>query len=106
VEPSIRAGKTALEKGSKAERANEKLFGGFLKPAKVLCLYQGLADCGWAPHKHVSIQAAGCRESQTLALAMEGSEDNICVSCEQVSDLLSLVAELKDEVERMRSIRE
>ncbi|PKU47384.1 hypothetical protein llap_2286 [Limosa lapponica baueri] len=37
---------------------------------------------------------------------MEGSGDNTCVRCEQVNDLLSLVAQLKDEVERLRSIRE
>jgi len=34
------------------------------------------------------------------------SRDNCCVQCEQVNDLLSLVAELKEEVERLRSIWE
>ena len=29
-----------------------------------------------------------------------------CVRCEQVDDLLSVVAELKEEVKRLRSIRE
>ncbi|PKU29756.1 death-associated protein 1 [Limosa lapponica baueri] len=37
---------------------------------------------------------------------MEGSGDNTCVSYEQVNGLLSLVVELKEEVERLRTIRE
>ena len=41
-----------------------------------------------------------------LALVPEDSRDNSCVRCEQVNDLLSLVAELKEEVERLRNIRE
>ena len=36
---------------------------------------------------------------------MEGSGDTSCVRCDQVGDLLSLVVELKEEVERLRSIR-
>jgi len=36
----------------------------------------------------------------------EDSRDNSCVQCEQVNDLLSLVAELKEELERLRSIQE
>lgn len=59
-----------------------------------------------APHKHMGIQATGCRECQSLVLAMEGSGDNSCVRFKQVNDLLSLVIKLKDEVERLRSIRE
>ncbi|PKU34566.1 zinc finger and btb domain-containing protein 49-like [Limosa lapponica baueri] len=58
------------------------------------------------PRKHVGVQASGCRECWSLALAMEGSGDNTCVRCEQVNDLLIQVAELKDEVERLRSIGE
>ena len=37
---------------------------------------------------------------------MEVSGDTSCVRCDQVNDLLSLVVELKEEVERLRSIRE
>ena len=59
-----------------------------------------------APHKHMGLQASGCKECRSLALAMEGSGDNTYVRCEQVNDLLILVAELKEEVERLRSIRE
>ncbi|KFR02209.1 hypothetical protein Y956_05133, partial [Nipponia nippon] len=56
--------------------------------------------------KHAATQVSGCRECQSLALVMEGSRDTTCVRCEQVGDLLSMVAELKEEVARLRSIRE
>jgi len=59
-----------------------------------------------APCKNAGVQVSGCRECLSLALVPEDSRDNGCVRCEQVNDLLSLVAELKEEVERLRSIRE
>jgi len=52
------------------------------------------------PHKHTAVQVSGCRECLSLALVPQGSRDNCCVRCHQVNDLLSLVAELKEEVER------
>ena len=58
------------------------------------------------PHKHTAVQASGCRECLSLALLLEDSRDNSCVQCDKVNDLLSLVAELKEEVERLRNIRE
>jgi len=57
-------------------------------------------------HKHTAVQVSGCRECLSLALVPEDSRDNGCVECDQVNDLLSLVVELKEEVERLRSIRE
>lgn len=42
-----------------------------------------------APHKHVGVQAAGCRECWSLALAAEGGGENTCIRCEQVNDLLT-----------------
>jgi len=39
-------------------------------------------------------------------LVLEDSRDNRCVRCDQVNDLLSLVAVMKEEVERLRNIRE
>ena len=39
-------------------------------------------------------------------LPMEGDRDTGCVRYEEVEDLISLVAELKEEVERLRTIRE
>jgi len=59
-----------------------------------------------APHKHMAVQVSGCRECLSLALVPEDSRDNGCVRCDQVNDLLSLVAELKEKVERLRSIRD
>ncbi|KAK4808483.1 hypothetical protein QYF61_005800, partial [Mycteria americana] len=58
------------------------------------------------PCKHTAIQVSGCGECLSLSLTPEGSRDNNCFQCNQVDDLLSLVAELKEEVERLRSIRE
>ncbi|GAB0203337.1 zinc finger protein 462-like [Grus japonensis] len=40
-------------------------------------------------------------ECLSLSLGLEGSRDNSCLRCDQVDDLLSLVAELKEEVERL-----
>ncbi|GAB0179489.1 hypothetical protein GRJ2_000414200 [Grus japonensis] len=58
------------------------------------------------PQKHAATQISGCRECLSLALAGEGSSEIGCLRCDQVDDLLSLVAELREEVERLRSIRE
>ncbi|KFP06528.1 hypothetical protein N300_02212, partial [Calypte anna] len=54
----------------------------------------------------VAVQVSGCEECLSLVLALADSENKVCVRCEQVNDLLSMVAELKEEVERLRSIRE
>ena len=59
-----------------------------------------------ALHKDTAVQVSGCRECLSLALVPEDSRDNCCVRCDQVNDILSLVAELKEEVERLRSIQE
>ena len=53
-----------------------------------------------------AVQVSGCGECLALSLLQEGSQDTSCVQCEQVDDLLSLVGELKGEVERLRSIRD
>ncbi|GAB0185452.1 hypothetical protein GRJ2_001010500 [Grus japonensis] len=58
------------------------------------------------PQKHAATQLSGCQECLNLALAGEGSSETGCLRCDQVDDLLSLVAELHEEVERLRSIRE
>jgi len=57
-------------------------------------------------HKHTAVQVSGCRENLSLALTPEDSRDNSCVWCDQMNDLLSLVAQLKEEVERLSNIRE
>ena len=37
---------------------------------------------------------------------MKGGRDSTCKRCEQWDDLLSMVVELKEEVEKLRGIRE
>ncbi|KFO98751.1 hypothetical protein N300_01915, partial [Calypte anna] len=56
--------------------------------------------------RDVAVQASGCVECLSLALAPEDNVSGVCVRCEQVNDLLCLVAELKEDVERLRSIRD
>jgi len=56
--------------------------------------------------RNVAVQVSGCRECQSLLLPREDGKDATCVRCEQVDELLSLVVELKEEVERLRTIRE
>lgn len=56
--------------------------------------------------KNAALQVSGCTECLNLLLPSEGSRDTACESCEQVDDLVSLVAQLKVEVERLRAIRE
>ena len=58
------------------------------------------------PCKCAAVQVSGCKECLSLSLMTEGSGDTSCVRCDRVDDLLGLVAELKEEVERLRSIRE
>ena len=58
------------------------------------------------PQKHAATQVSGCRECLGLSLFTHGSHVDSCVRCDQVDDLLCMVAELWEEVERLRSIRE
>ena len=53
---------------------------------------------------HAAVQVSGCGECLALSLLQEGIWDTTCVQCEQVGALLSLVVELKEEVEKLRSI--
>lgn len=52
------------------------------------------------PQKHATIQVWSWREFQSLSLVVGDSSENTCVCCDQVNDLLSLVTELQEEVER------
>ncbi|KGL89130.1 hypothetical protein N301_03229, partial [Charadrius vociferus] len=58
------------------------------------------------PCKHVAVQVSGCNECLSLALLSQGARDTACVQCDQVNDLLRQVVELREEVERLRSIRD
>jgi len=49
---------------------------------------------------------SGCSECHQLALETDSSKGNMCIRCDQVDYLLCLVAELREEVDRLRSIRE
>ena len=48
--------------------------------------------------KDAAVQVSGCRECLSLLLPSEGSGNSTCARCEQAEDLLSMVAELKEEV--------
>lgn len=56
--------------------------------------------------RSVAVQVSGCRECLNLLLPWEGGKDATCVRCEQMDELLSLVVELRKEVERLRAIRD
>ena len=58
------------------------------------------------PREHAAIQVSGCRVCLRFLLVSEGSSENSCGRCTQVEELLSLVAELREEVYRLRSIQE
>ena len=58
------------------------------------------------PQNNAAIQVSGFRECQSLSLVTDGSSEKSCMRCDQVDDLLSLVAELWQEVERLRTIME
>ena len=64
-------------------------------------------DCGYPESlpRNVAVQVSSCRVSEPTA-AGEGGRDSTCVRCEQVDELLSLVVELNEDVERLRAIRE
>ena len=53
-----------------------------------------------------AVQVRSCSKCLSLLLPVKGGRDSTSVRCEQADDLLSMVAELKEEVERLRSIRE
>jgi len=56
--------------------------------------------------QYATAQVSGCSECQKLAFAVLGEGGSTCVRCDQLNDLLSLVVDLKEEVERLRSIKE
>lgn len=55
--------------------------------------------------KNVVDQVSGFREFLNLLLLVKGSRDMIYVRCDQVDDLLCMMVELKEEMERLRSTR-
>ena len=55
---------------------------------------------------NAAVQVSGCRDCLSLLLPSAGGRETACVRCEQVDDLVRMVAELKEEVQRLRDIRE
>lgn len=56
--------------------------------------------------EHATTQTSGCRVCPTLTPVSDGNDGHTCRRCAQVEDLLQLVMELREEVSRLRSIRE
>lgn len=56
--------------------------------------------------RDASVQVTGCEECHSLAFAVPQEAGSTCTRCEQLNDLLSLVISLKEEVERLRTIKE
>lgn len=57
--------------------------------------------------KHTDIQVLGCRVCPSLlSVSNSSSSGYACGRCAQVEELFSQVAELQEEVSRLRSIRE
>lgn len=56
--------------------------------------------------KNVVVHISGCSECLSLLLVVKGSRAFNCMMCEQVDNLLTVVVKLKEEVKRLRSIRE
>ena len=56
--------------------------------------------------KHAAVQVLGCRVCPSLLSVSDSSGEYACGRCAQVEELLSQVAELREEVNRLRIIRE
>ncbi|KAM8793368.1 LOW QUALITY PROTEIN: UV excision repair protein RAD23 homolog B-like [Eudromia elegans] len=70
------------------------------------CARKTVATQTEPPQKHAAVQVS-CYEECLSLYRLPGSSKNMaCLRCEQMDDLLSLVVELKEEVERVRAIRE
>ena len=76
------------------------------KAASSLLVRKEAATQTEVPRKHTAVQVSGCSECHQLALEMDSSKGNMCIRCKQVDYLLCLVAELRKELDRLRSIRE
>jgi len=76
------------------------------KAASSLLVRKEAATQTEVPRKHAALQISGCSVCHQLALETDNSKGNICIRCNQADYLLCLVAELREEVDRLRSIRE
>jgi len=55
------------------------------------------------PKHDASVQVSGCSECQSLASVLG---DSTCLRCDRLNHFLSLEVDMKEEVKRVRSIRE
>lgn len=53
----------------------------------------------------MAVQDSRFERCLSLFLPLEGGRDATCMRCEQVGDLMNMMAELKEKVKRLRSIR-
>lgn len=58
------------------------------------------------PREHAAIQILGCRARPRFLSVSDSSGEYTCGRCTQVEGLLSLVAELQEEVGGLRTVRE
>lgn len=61
----------------------------------------------WQPiqkAKNVAIHVFSYRESLSLQLQDKGSRNSTCMRCEKLEYLLNMVIDLKEEMERLRSV--
>jgi len=84
---------------------NKYFFFSSIYNGYILCTHQNGCGKPELPQKHAAVQVCSCRECQSLSLVTDGSSEKSFVRCDQVDDLLGLVAELGEEVERLRSIQ-
>ena len=59
-----------------------------------------------APSRDASTQVTGCVDCWSLAFAVPDDGGRTCIRCDQLNNLLSLVIDLKEEVERLRTIKD
>ena len=55
------------------------------------------------PKHDASVQVSGCSECQSLASVLG---DSTCLRCDRLNHFLSVEVDMKEEVKRLRSIRE
>ncbi|KAK4815580.1 hypothetical protein QYF61_004097 [Mycteria americana] len=98
----------SISQGARATRSAANRTGkqGMARWKGVVCRFaQQFAQAGVdaaaqmeLPQKHAATQVSGCRECLGLSLFTHGSRADSCVRCDQVDDLLCVVAELREEI--------
>ena len=58
------------------------------------------------PSQDASTQVTGCVDCWSLTFAVPDDGSRTCIRCDQLNDLLLFVIDLKEEVERLRTIKD